>query len=503
MIQIKLAYQLVHRWHQSSSISVIGNPFFEDEIIKEDTLATLFSSDDSVEIHLKKIQALNGHFSIIIESNDFILLAVDKMRTFPIFIKKTANSISISDSIFADECHFDDEQVEIFKRIYCTEGNNTLLKEWKQLQAGQYAIINKKEASIFIADYYQHKKNKKYTVKTANEYEIELQQLEAQLIDKIKKQTQKKNILLPLSGGYDSRYLLSLLLANNIENITCFTYGRKESYEVKTAEKICKTLQIKWHFIEYTNDLLSRFFTDEWEQYAQLNHAYSSLPHEQDFFALSYLKSKNLLPENPILLNGFCQDGIAGSIFEPIKQINVANYISNKYGVRIDTSETENTWDGYQHWFIQNRVSKFIINSVRVYAYFGIDFYLPFWENNWIQFWYNLPMSFKIQQTFYNQYIFKNWFEKYDIAYHKPSFDTTLKYYAIKKFAKKYLPKKITKFIQNKNSQDINKDANNTLFLYNDIYNKLNDTSISKNYKINDIHALYLLQQLKQAFQIK
>ncbi|MEZ5054484.1 MAG: hypothetical protein R2807_06940 [Chitinophagales bacterium] len=92
-------------------------------------------------------------------------------------------------------------------------------------------------------------------------------------------------------------------------------------------------------------------------------------------------------------------------------------------------------------------------------------------------------MSFKIQQAFYNDYIFKNWFEKYAISYRKPNYDTTLKYYVIKKIAKKYLPKKITKFIQNKNSQNINKDANNTLFLYDAIYNKLNDTSVSKNYK--------------------
>lgn len=503
MIQIKLAYHAVHHWHQSASIAVIGNPFYEDEIWNEVKLASLFSADDAIESHLQKIKKLNGHFSVVIESNDYILLAVDKMRTFPIFIKKTTNSICISDKIYVDECHYNDEQAEVFKKIYCTEGNHTLLKEWKQLQAGQYAIINKKDSTIFIADYYQHKKNKNYERKTEYESKIELQQLEVQLIDKIKKQTRGKNILLPLSGGYDSRYLLLLLLSNQIENITCFTYGRSESYEVKTAEKICRKLNVKWHFIEYTDALLSRFFTDEWQQYTQQNHAFSSLPHEQDFFALSYLKSKNLLPKNAILINGFCQDGIAGSIFEPIKQMDVVKYINNKYGVNIDTSEIENSWDGYQHWFIQNRVSKFIINSVRVYAYFGIDFYLPFWENNWIQFWYNLPMSFKIQQAFYNDYIFKNWFEKYAISYRKPNYDTTLKYYAIKKIAKKYLPKKITKFIQNKNSQNINKDANNTLFLYDAIYNRLNDTSISKNYKINDIHALYLLQQLKQLFQLK
>ncbi|MEN9447518.1 MAG: hypothetical protein RJA25_808, partial [Bacteroidota bacterium] len=42
------------------------------------------------------------------------------------------------------------------------------------------------------------------------------------------------------------------------------------------------------------------------------------------------------------------------------------------------------------------------------------------------------------------------------------------------------------------------KDLNNTLFLYNKIYDKLEIPKPMKDFKINNVHAIYFLQNWKQ-----
>jgi hypothetical protein len=63
--------------------------------------------------------------------------------------------------------------------------------------------------------------------------------------------------LVPLSGGLDSRYILTKILQRvNAEDVQCVTFGDSYSYDVRFARIICKNLGIKWKFIE--TNLLKR-----------------------------------------------------------------------------------------------------------------------------------------------------------------------------------------------------------------------------------------------------
>ncbi|MEZ5026991.1 MAG: asparagine synthase-related protein [Chitinophagales bacterium] len=482
----------MHNWYKKANIYVIGCAFLNSKILKNETLADYFSNIKNEETLQQKLQKLDGHFSVIIELEHQYLLAVDHIRTFPIFIQQTPNDVCISNSVDIKNCSWNRRQEAYLRTIYCTIENETLLNEWKQLQAGEIATINKQNQEIKFKKYFIHSEEKKISNTNA------IKHFEEKLINHIKQYVGTKKILIPLSGGYDSRYLLALLIENGINNITCFTYGRKDSYEVKTAQRVCQTLNINWHFIEYTDDLLNTFFSEKWEKYSNISHNFSALPHEQDFFALLYLQQQNLLPKDAIVLNGFCQDLHAGSIFKPLSFFNLSNYIQQEYKIQIDAQLFENSWDGFQQWFVQNRVSKFIIHSVHVYEYFGLDFYLPFWQKDWIQFWYALSFQKRLNQQYYNEYLFNGIFKKYKIDFKKPTHDSTNSFYSIKRWAKDRLPNAFVQFIQQQNATNINKDVNNSLYLYNAIYERLNIQPTERNFKINDIHSLYLLQKIKE-----
>ncbi len=497
MIKIQLTHDLVNKWYSATNISVIGKAFIGDELLTEKTLVDYFKKSGTENSFTDTLKKASGHFSVIIESKTHIFIAVDNIRTFPLFINQKENDILIIDNIGIFS-NWNEKEIENFKKTYCTLDNNTLLADWRQLQAGEYAIIDKQKFSVDIKNYYTHSKKSN----NENDLNITLNTLEKKLVEKAIHYANGKTILIPLSGGYDSRYLLSLLKDNNYQNIECFTYGRKDSYEVLIAKNVCEKLNVKWHFIEYTDDLLQTFFSEKWKAYSDLNHHFSSLPHEQDFFALNYLQSNNLLPENAIIMNGFCQDIHAGSFIEPIKNFDLQKFIFHKYQLKLNLGNYENSWNGYQEWLIKNRLSKFIINSVRVYEYFGLDFYLPFWNTDWINFWFTLKTEERLNQKFYNDYLFNGIFKKYKIDFKKPSHNSTGKFYTLKKISKAILPESFTKLLQFQNSTDSSKDVNNTLFLYEQIYNRLKEKPAAKDFRINNIHALYLLQNLKEKHQL-
>jgi hypothetical protein len=67
---------------------------------------------------------------------------------------------------------------------------------------------------------------------------------------------------------------------------------------------------------------------------------------------------------------------------------------------------------------------------------------------------------------------------------------------------KTILPERLTKLFQLQNNKDVSKDVNNTLFLYEEIYKRLKEKPADKDFRINNIHALYLMQNLKEKSQL-
>lgn len=498
MIRVRLTYALYHHWHREGNIAVIGSAFCDRHLLNGKALADHFRESRDTESFKQQLNKLSGHFAVVIEDEEQVMAAVDLIRTFPIFIHREQDGISITDEIESDHIA-DPAERKHFLHMYCTLENNTLLRNWKQLQAGELLHAVKANDQFRIGPYYLH------SAKPVKEGKASMQKQVKALEQKIIRQTLDyaagRTILVPLSGGYDSRYLLALLAESGYPKLECFTYGRKESYEVLIAKNVAEKLKVKWTFIEYTDALLDQFFGEDWKAYSKLNHHFSSLPHEQDFFALYALRERQLLPEQALVVNGFCQDVHAGSRMTRHNIRNLHQYLKENYGVEADVSAYTASDNGLQEWIVKNRLSKFIVNSVRVYAFFGLDFYLPFWDKDWISFWYRLEPSLRMQERFYTDHLFKGIFNRNGIGFRKPDFDSADSLNTLRKVARTILPRTITDTIRQFNNKDTYRDTNNTLYLYEAIYKRLNVKPARKDYRINNIHALYLLSELEENHQ--
>jgi hypothetical protein len=142
----------------------------------------------------------------------------------------------------------------------------------------------------------------------------------------------KGNIILPTSGGYDSRLLGSLI--EDKSRVNSFTYGlsenQAESYEVIYAKKVSEVLGIKWQQIilgAYHN------YFEDWERlFGPSTHAHGMYHIEFYEKILSKMKGDNHL------LSGIVGDIWAGNLEIPeINSISEIKLLGYTHGLNADS----------------------------------------------------------------------------------------------------------------------------------------------------------------------
>jgi asparagine synthetase B (glutamine-hydrolysing) len=149
--------------------------------------------------------------------------------------------------------------------------------------------------------------------------------------------TSRKQVILPLSGGLDSRMLASFL--QNKEYVSAYTYGislnQKNSYEVKLANIAANKMNIKWRHIElgqFHNYLDENFLT-----YNVSSHAHSMYHFE--FF--SKILENRLLEAKSVVISGIYGDLWAGSwrFPHPIAHSGDLSTLVLHHGMKLSNAE--------------------------------------------------------------------------------------------------------------------------------------------------------------------
>jgi asparagine synthase (glutamine-hydrolysing) len=144
--------------------------------------------------------------------------------------------------------------------------------------------------------------------------------------------TQAENILLPLSGGFDSRLLACLMKKNNID-FHSITFGTKESTEPFIARKIAKSLDVNLDYLELKDE-----YYDHWgDEVTKLTAGLSNHRHCHLYACMS---ENNIISEH--IVHGFLGGEYAGGS-QPKSASNF--YLSSDEA--IDTyikKHTESSW---------------------------------------------------------------------------------------------------------------------------------------------------------------
>lgn len=412
-----------YEWYCSNEINVKGFAFDQEgKFLTDGNLADKFTAVSSLKDFQIVVETLNGVFSIVINMDDRVYLAVDINRTFPLFYTKQNGKWFISDDANHLQKEFNlnlsSEAKKEFTHTGYVTGKNTLLENLFQVQAAE--VVELAQDKTTEEEYWTYASNN-ITDKDFKELQAELLAIYERLTKRLIQAAQGKTIVIPLSGGYDSRLVLALLLKQNYKNLHCFTYGVKSSFEVKIAKKVADKLNVKLEVIEYNNTFIDTYFDkDEFFDYIKFGANYVSLSHVQDFLAVKYLYRNNLMPSDSIIAPGHSGDIFAGTHIS--KNINddsaheLAKSEINKRHYSLNSGCSANInyynescfpYSNMEAWSWKERQAKFIVNSLRIYDYFGYKSALPLWDKELAEFFKAIPLKLK-NRNFIDAYKIEN-----------------------------------------------------------------------------------------------
>lgn len=444
---ITLKFNHGFQWFCNSTIALKGYFYIDDVFYEKENALAFLTSQLPNENSKSFLKTLNGVFTIIISSENSVEIVCDNTRAFPLFYTIQNDSLSISDDILILKNKFKINTFDAiakleFKASNHTHSNETLLDSVFQLEPSTYLRFKNQRLvqKVVLFSYAIKTESKASYTDLKDEAIVIFEKAFIRLI----KSLQNKTVLLPLSGGYDSRLIAVLLKKHNYKNVICFTYGRKENFEIENSKKTAEALGYPWYFIEYTPALISNYLeTKEFLSYAHFAGKHSSMPYLQEYFAIKYLKEELKIPKNSVFIPGFAGDFLGGSEYnkipKKIKSHTIADAILNlklnnthlseqeKTALKHEINSSLNKVDQDYHskiastvfedYNFRERLAKYIFNSASYYLFFDFEFRFPYWDMELLAFFKKVPITYKQMKILYDDVLTTAYFNDYNVNF--------------------------------------------------------------------------------------
>ncbi|WP_020534380.1 asparagine synthase C-terminal domain-containing protein [Lewinella cohaerens] len=468
MIDIQIKQQK-RVWHSLSDGWWTGHVYYQQHWLSPKEVEQLLLEVASTEALSALLQQWNGSFALIWTQGERTFAATDIARSIPLFWSVRNKEIKLNNHLLpADGTLLKIHEDKAFAQTEFIPGHTTLLHGWQQLQAGELLEIHNNRC--YLHNYFPHRRPAPFR-DSPSVLKQQFGELLEDQIDRLIAFAAGREIVIPLSGGYDSRILLTILQQKQYPALKAFTYGQEGSWEVEIARSVATKLGVDWQFVPYTKELLQQFGDQNWKDFANFSGNLSSIPQEQDYFALRFLKAAGWLKKDSIICPGYCGDFQAGSYLpdssfslRPKRLKALQNFLYQRF-IRYPSPTLRQLWQSYlpqaelsdehnyvselEHWVLREYVSKFIINGVRAYEWFDCTWYLPLWDLEFIRFWQQIPNGLRIDMQMYREVLEDNWFRPQQLIFPKdqktkPLFRPLASYLPLnlKRQLKKILPTK-------------------------------------------------------------
>jgi asparagine synthase (glutamine-hydrolysing) len=428
-------------------VTVTGIVFEGDRILAAEEIAerieTLFHSDDESAGWFGN---LHGEFALVARGPERAIAFVDRMRSIPLFFAQHGDTCLLSDSVeFLRNvigAPIDQENALEYLMAGFVSGDRTLCRGVYQLQAGEALIVDGCAGSVrqFVwapfgyHDFYPITEEERILDDFDEAYEGLFERLIASTV------ARGHTLVLPLSGGLDSRLTAAWLDRLGVEDVICYSYGPPGSMEVAISRKVAATLGYPWLQVEYDRDALERSYRSQrMTEYMCYASNLTSLPHIQDFHALEVLTSRNAFPDGSIVIPAHTVYPCTTRYRPSLQDLHLASDACTPSLFAIDTAEEHyslwivssthwnrsfqqhletrlaefsvssgdslgnfvNAIETYSH---RERHAKFILNSVRAYEFFGLGWRLPLWDLGLINVVLKIPVELRLDKKCYRRY---------------------------------------------------------------------------------------------------
>lgn len=420
-------------WEVTDRLAVRGRAF--DRAGGSIDLLEAYRGASTLESMIETTRRLVGFFGVIRETEEAFYLACDIARSVPLYFTEST-PVSVADTVHGPEVvptgsGFDPvAESEFALTRYVTRGE-TLLPSVKSVRAGEVVRVPKDAPSS--SDRRRYDRYRPSTGVDGDEaaYLAEMGDVLAAVFDRAASVIGDRPVVVPLSGGVDSRLVATMFAERGCE-VHAFTFGRRGHADVEVSRDVADALGIDWAWVEYTPTRWHEWYhSDARRAYHDYAFDYDGLPFLAEWPAVRELLADGRLPRDAVVCPGHTVATPSERVPDewvdaPPSEAAVVEYILDShydlwewddpgaravFKRRIAADAGLDAGDrgaagaaAYERWEWTTRMTTFTTGDLRLYDWFDLDWWLPLWDPEFVRFWASVPLGLRhgksLERTF-------------------------------------------------------------------------------------------------------
>ena len=249
-----------------------------------------------------------GAWTLIEATDGVVRLTTDRTRSHHLLFTRAGDTWVISDDPQELRRHAptwtrDEQAAEVFLHAGFTPGTRTLAHEVYATPAG--SVVELRSDGTWSSRSWETYRYDVDPVTSPEEFAGVFRTALDAAVERVLQDTDGRQLLLPLSGGLDSRLLAVWLKRHGARDVVTFTYGVPGSSEVAISRGVAEALGMDWFTVDLDPTEVARTWAGpDGVDFQRRTWGLTSLPHVQDWYALLQMRRKALIDTDAVFLPG-------------------------------------------------------------------------------------------------------------------------------------------------------------------------------------------------------
>lgn len=417
------------------TVWAVGHAFSRDALLSGEAFALavherLLGGEAFEEL----LRGLSGQFALAALRDGELRIASDPIRSVPLFYLADGSAASDDVHRIADRRVDDLDSLAEFSLAGFVTGPYTLLRGVRTLQAGETVRLRIGESHgsewCELRNTYEDDAEDEGVLRDLDDVVMGCMERAARVAG-------GRQVLIPLSGGLDSRLVLSSFKRLGYANMLCYSYGLSGNWEAGRAREKAAAIGVEWMELPFTPESLRDDLTSpEMRRFWHMASQAYTLPSVPDWPGMRLACESGRVDPDALVLSGQSGDFLNGShlkyLFDPEWRrdpLDVAGAVRAKHyslwrdlavdpGVRsrVDAriaaslasfavDSPEGAARAYEFWECRERQIKYVVQGGRVFEFFGHEWWMPLWDRALIDFFRTRSIGLKLRGYLYAKYV--------------------------------------------------------------------------------------------------
>lgn len=451
-------------WRTVEGASVRGQAFDNGRLLSAEDLADRFATAADDPDPGSSIEALasdlEGFFAAVVAAESSTFLVSDRARSIPLYYATDGTVLSDSGRYVREAIDAQADPItesEFLLTRYVT-GPETVWSGVSAVQPGE--VVELAEGTVRGRQYWEYWPT---PIDDASDPIATLRSGFETALERTERVADGRPIVVPLSGGYDSRLLAAGLTARG-NDVVAFTFGRSGHPDVEMSREVADRLGIRWEFVEYTDAAWREWYHGEaCRRYRERAFGGDALPFLAEWPAVNRLVEEGRVPDDALFCPGHtvatpserlpsfaesvAENGSGGRGsgaergIDPTLDALVEYVLDEHYSLwefddetfesvarrRIERGllgdrpadtivDAETAAAAYERWEWAGRMTTFTNGDLRVYEDAGVEWWLPLWDPAYVRAWTGFPLAARRNKRLHRELAIEQYLAAADVS---------------------------------------------------------------------------------------